>query len=87
MQGWINVNMTVSDYGTRCSIGCWRGKEHNQAELVWQHEVRVSDDTEIPDGQDDVISSTMARAVSRYFEDRLIENLRASVSNPNVAEE
>lgn len=87
MQGWISVGMSVDELGTYATISYWSGKPAHTAVKLWDHRIEVSTATECPDDEVAQWSSMMARTVSRYFEDRVIEQIRASVSKTNVSEE
>jgi hypothetical protein len=83
MTPWFCVYYTCSEFGTYCQISFYETDEDGKHVKQWEHQIQVSEATEVPREELSVWASTMARTVSRYFEDRVIEEIRARVATPS----
>jgi hypothetical protein len=87
MQGFAVINLSISELGTYITVSWFERVSDKESVFRWDHRIEVAPDTEVPEAELAQWQSNMARVCSRYFEDRLIEHIRTSVSKTDVAVE
>ena len=84
---WFCAYLSSTEWGDTISVSYYHTDENGKHIKQWDHDIQVSEKTEVPIEDEAIWASSMARTFSRYFEDRVIEQIRASVSKPNVSTE